>query len=313
MSNDTGFVYHFGGHAPSRTVRPGEEFDVFTEDCFSGKLTSEDGQPREVAPFPKVNPLTGPVEIEGVKAGDVIAVRILSMIPARDWGVATVSPNFGLLSGTRLEPNLQPEQEERVWIWRFAEDRRSLSAKTKSGPALNTDYRPFFGTIGVAPAHGETRLCVVPGDFGGNLDVPDLGPGATLYLRANVDGAHLYVGDGHYAQGDGEMAGTAIEGAFNARLRVDRVETDAAFEWPRIETETQTGVVGVGRPLDSALKVAATGLVKWISATTGLDALDAYQLVSQTATIRIGNVVNPDYTVLVSISKRTLAEGSVSV
>ncbi|MDE1995176.1 MAG: acetamidase/formamidase family protein, partial [Rhizobiaceae bacterium] len=226
MSEEGDFVFHFGGHAPHLTVRPEEAFTVFTEDCFSGKLTAVDGKPREVAPYPKVNPLTGPIAVEGVKAGDIVAIHLLSLDSARDWGVATISPDFGLLSGTRANPNLQIPQDERVWIWTFDEDRASLSTPSADGRILRAPYRPFHGTIGVAPAHGEVRLGVVPGDFGGNLDIPDLGPGATLYLKANVDGGHLYIGDGHYAQGDGEIAGTAIEGAFDTTLVVGRLRPE---------------------------------------------------------------------------------------
>src|SRR5882762_6320869 len=147
VMQENGFVFHFGGHEPSRTVRPGEVFRVFTEDCFSGKLTSPDGKPREVAPYPKVNPLTGPIAVEGIRAGDIVATHLLSLEPARNWGVATISPDSGLLSGTRANPNLQPPQDERVWIWTFDEDRRSLSTTTLDGATPRAPYRPFHGTI----------------------------------------------------------------------------------------------------------------------------------------------------------------------
>lgn len=300
------FVFHLGGHAPALSVRPGEAFTVFTEDCFSGKLASVDGRPREIAPFPKVNPLVGPIAVEGVKAGDALAIRLHRLEPVRDWGVATISPNFGFLSGTRLSPNLQPEQEERVWIWRFSQDGKTLTTQTANGRTLVAPARPFHGTLGVAPAHGEVRLGVAPGDFGGNFDIPDLTAGATLTLRANVDGGHVYIGDGHYAQGDGEIAGTAVEGAFHTTLSIDRVEADDALDWPRLETDTHIGVIGVARPLDDAVRIALAGLVRWVALRTGLDMMDAHQLVSQTCSLRIGNVVNPSFTALCSIPKAVL-------
>ena len=297
------FVFQLGGHTPRLSVRPGETFTVFTEDCFSGKLTSADGKPREVAPYPQVNPLTGPIHVKGIKAGDILAIRLLELEPARDWGVATISPDFGLLSGTRVSPNLQPEQGERVWIWRFSSDRTTLVTKADSDATLTAPYRPFHGTLGVAPAHGEVRLGVAPGDFGGNLDIPDLTAGATLYLRANVDGGHVYIGDGHYAQGDGEIAGTAIEGAFFTTLMIDRAEPDDSFDWPRLETETHIGVIGCARPLDDAVRIAVAGLVRWVASRTGLSVMDAHQLVSQNCRLRIGNLVNPAFSVLCSVSK----------
>jgi acetamidase/formamidase len=303
----SGFVFQLGGHEPARTVAPGRPLTVFTEDCFSGRLISTDGKPREVAPYPKVNPLTGPIAVDGVRAGDALAIHLISLEPAREWGVATISPNFGLLSGTRSAPNLQAEQEERVWIWRFAPDRKSLSTTASNGATLTAPYRPFHGTIGVTPAHGEVRLSVVPGDFGGNLDIPDLGPGATLYLRANVDGGGIYIGDGHYAQGDGEIAGTAIEGAFDTTLVVSKLDRAEGLDWPRLETDTDIGVIGCARPLDDAVRIASAGLVRWVARITGLGLMDSHQLVTQCCRLRIGNMVNPSFSALCSISKELLA------
>jgi len=301
------FVFRIGGHEPRMRVRQGEPFTVFTEDCFSGRLSTPDGRPREVAPYPRVNPLTGPIHVEGVAAGDVVAIRLLALEPARDWGVATISPNFGLLSGTRVTPNLQAPQEEHVWIWRLTGDGTALETSTAGGRTLRVPCRPFHGTLGVAPAHGEVRLAVAPGDFGGNLDIPDLGAGATLYVRANVDGAHVYIGDGHYAQGDGEVAGTAVEGAFNTTLACERVDMDEAFDWPRFETDEVIGVIGCARPLDDACRIAVAGLVRWVLQLTALPLHDAHQLVTQCCRLRIGNLVNPSFSVLCSIGKTHLS------
>ncbi len=304
------FVFHFGGHEPRMTVPQDQPFSVYTEDCFSGLLSSADGKPRDVAPYPTVNPLTGPIAVEGVSAGDIVAIHILSVEPARNWGVATISPDFGLLSGTRAAPNLQLPQDERVWIWTFEADGASLSTAAANGARLRTSYRPFFGTVGVAPAHGEVRLSVVPGDFGGNLDIPDLGPGATLYLKANVPGGHIYIGDGHYAQGDGEIAGTAIEGAFNAVLSVAGLANEDGLDWPRLETDTEIGVIGCGRPLEDAVRIATAGTVRWVASLTGLDLMDAHQLVTQSCRLRIGNLVNPAYSVLCTVPKSILGPGT---
>ena len=306
MATRSGFVFHFGGHECRRTVCSGEAFDVFTEDTFGGRLTSPDGEPRSVAPFPWVNPLTGPIAVEGVREGDILAVHLASLRAARDWGVATVSPNFGLLSGTRGNPNLQPDLDERVWIWRVSEDSSALHTTTVSGVDLQVPFLPFFGTIGAAPAHGEVRLSVTPGEFGGNLDLPDLGTGSTLYLRSNVDGGHLYLGDGHFAQGDGEITGTAVEGALDATLIVERVGADPTFDWPRMETDLHIGVIGCARPLEDAVRIAASGMVRWISELSGLDTADAHQLVSQCCELRIGNLVNPTFSVCCRLPKQTV-------
>jgi amidase len=307
MSDD--YVFLYGAGQPRIRIRLGEKLRVFTEDCFSGKLTSADGKPREVAPFPRVNPLTGPIAVLGVRAGDLLAIHLISLNPARDWGVATVSPNFGALSGTRNNPNLQPEQMEKVWIWRV--DRaRKLVTTSAAGREIRAPLRPFHGSLGVAPPHGEVRLSVVPDAFGGNLDIPDLAAGSTLYIRANVDDAMVYIGDGHFAQGDGELAGTAVEGALETELMFNVCKADDIL-WPRIETDAEIAVIGCARPLEDAVRIAAEGLVRWVSGVCSFPLQEAHQLVSQTCRLRIGNLVNPLYTVAAFIDKGWLPTGTV--
>lgn len=287
-------------------IAPGQILDVFTEDCFSGKLTAVDGKPREVAPFPRVNPLSGPIAIAGALPGDVLAVHFRSIRPARDWGVATVSPNFGLLSGTRLTPNLQAEQDERVWIWAVDEANGTLRTTARSGAPLVVPLRPFHGSVGVAPAHGEVRNSVVPDAFGGNLDLPALVAGTTLYLRVNVPEAKLWIGDGQFAQGDGEIAGTAVEGAMRTKLVTEVIRNPDAIEWPRVETDEALMAIGCARPLEDAARIAAAALTRWVADLAALDLDDALQFVSQAGRFRIANLVNPVYSVAAMIDKALL-------
>jgi acetamidase/formamidase len=298
------FTYLYSAAPPVLTARPGERLRVFTEDAFGGRLTTTDGAPRVVAPFPRVNPLTGPIAVEGLKAGDVVAIHLASVTPARDWGVSTVSPNFGALSGTRYNPNFQAEQPELVWIWRVEGD--AVVTHTASGGTLQAPLRPFHGCLGVAPPHGEARHSVVPDSFGGNLDISDVAAGATVYLRANVDGGLVHIGDGHYAQGDGELAGTAVEGAMNTELVFGALGPVDSIEWPRIETDQEIGVVGCARPLEDAARIASHGLILWVAGLCGLGLHDAHELVSQTCRLRVGNLVNPLYSVAAFVNKRWL-------
>ncbi len=299
-------AYHFGGHTPALRVAPRTPLAVFTEDAFGGMLTADDQKPRERAPFPRVNPLVGPIAVDGVEAGDLVAVHLLSLTPARSWGVATISPNFGALSGTRYNPNLQPEQDEKVWIWQVDKSEGRVITILADGRPLSLPCAPFHGIVGVAPPHGEVRSSVVPDSFGGNLDLPEVSAGATLYLRANVPGAHVYIGDGHYAQGDGELAGSAVEGALETRLAFDSLEAPDDLEWPRIETDDEIGVVGCGRPLEDAVRIASAGLVRWVANLCELSVMDAHQLVSQSCRLRIGNLVNPLYSVASFVGKSVL-------
>ncbi|MHB1064990.1 MAG: acetamidase/formamidase family protein [Georgenia sp.] len=296
-------LFHLGA-APARvTIAPRTVIEVECEDAFSGRLDSVDGRPREVAPFPYVNPLTGPIAVTGAEPGDILAVHLLDVSPLREWGVSTLSPDFGALSGTAASPNIQRAIDERVWIWTVDEATGTLTSPTPAGPELRVPLRPFLGTVGVAPAHGEIRTSVVPGAFGGNLDLPVLGPGATLYLRVNEPGALLHVGDGHLTQGDGEFAGTAVEAAVRTRLVTEVLPDDGLGAAPRIETDSQLIAVGWGRPLEDAARVAVHALTRWVAAISGLPVPDAYQLVSQACETRVGNLVNPAYTVAVGIVK----------
>ena len=113
----------------------------------------------------------------------------------------------------------------------------------------------------------------------------------------------VYIGDGHFAQGDGELAGTAVEGALETELMFDLCKADDIL-WPRLETDAEIAVVGCARPLEDAVRIAAEGLVRWVSRVCSLPLQDAHQLVSQTCRLRVGNVVNPLYTVAAFIEKR---------
>jgi len=145
----------------------------------------------------------------------------------------------------------------------------------------------------------------VPAEFGGNMDAPEVSVGNTLYLPVNVSGALLYMGDGHAAMGDGEVAGTAIEVPLRTRLLISVVKGQK-IGWPRFENEDAIMAVGAYRPLDDALRIAFTELVGWIHTDYGLSELDAYELLSKVAKIHLDEMVDPNYVVVASIEKKYL-------
>lgn len=301
-------VFTIGSHPALLTVASEDVVHVETQDCFSGRLTSVDMHPRDVAPYPKVNPLTGPISIEGVVPGDVVGIHLADVQVDRDWGVATVSPRFGALASSASSPTLEEETAERVWIWKVADDGENLVTTTGSGHELVAPLRPFFGTIGVAPDHGEVRTSVHLGAFGGNIDSPLLSAGATIFLEARRQGGEITIGDGHLAQGDGEFAGTAVEGQLRAELHFDVLRADETTGpvVPRLVTADSIVTIGWGRPLDDAFRTALHAMVRWVAGTTGMDDLDAYQLVSQRCEARVANVVNPENSVSVRLDRDAL-------
>jgi acetamidase/formamidase len=165
---------------------------------------------------------------------------------------------------------------------------------------------PFLGCLGVAPANGETRSTIVPGDFGGNMDCPEVRAGNTVYLGVRVPGALVSFGDGHYAMGEGEIMGTAIEGAMDVEVTVDLVK-HRETPWPRIENAEWMMSLGAARPLEDAARIAFKDMIRWVQEKTGLAEMDAYEVVSQNARAPIVQIVDPEYTVLVKIPKSRLA------
>jgi acetamidase/formamidase len=135
------------------------------------------------------------------------------------------------------------------------------------------------------------------------MDCPEVRAGNTVFLGVNVPGALVSFGDGHYAMGDGEIMGAAIEGALNVDLVIDLIKGTRA-PIPRIENEDEVMFVGSGRPLEDAARIAFKAMIGWVCDASGLSELDAYQFVSQNARAPIIQLVDPQYTVLVKIEKK---------
>jgi amidase len=296
--------HHFGDGPITRWLEPWATAEILSEDAFGGAVVDCTTRPSEVAPYPWVNPVAGPFGIRGAEPGSTVAVHLVSLRPARSWGVSTVATGFGLLSGWRAEAAGIGDDAERWWIWEVDEDAGVLRAAMSAGQSLEIPLAPFHGIVALAPPHHERRLSVNQGSYGGNLDLGVLKAGTTLYLRSSTHGAHLYLGDGHYAQGDGELAGTAVEGALRTTIRTVAATGQLPIDAPCIETDDHIGVVGWGRPLEDAVRSASIGLVTWIAELSGLQPVEAEQLVSQVASIKLGNVVNPLYTTAALIPKR---------
>jgi acetamidase/formamidase len=220
--------------------------------------------------------------------------------------VSSFSPGFGALVGTDKTAMLGPDFPETSWRYDF--DAAGRTARTVSGDgkhAWDVPLSPFLGCLGVAPAAGEVRTTIVPGPFGGNMDCPEVREGNTVFLGVNVPGALVSFGDGHFAMGDGEIMGAAIEGAMNVEVLVELIKKQPT-PVPRIENANEVMFVGSGRPLEDAARVAFKAMIGWVRAASGLSEVDAYQFVSQNARAPIIQLVDPEYTVLVKLDKARL-------
>ena len=297
------YAWTFGGAAPVRRVQPGTVLELWTEDCFAGRVRSKDDLVSVVCEFPFLNPQTGPFFIEGAEPGDTLAVHFVSIEPSRDWAASTTVPLFGALTSTHLTATLQAPLPELVWMWQL--DR---VARTARFTAIDSEFSvdlpldPMHGTVGVAPANLEVRSALVPDAHGGNLDTPEMRAGITCFLGVNVPGALFSLGDGHARQGEGETCGVAVECAMDTVVVVDLVKGQAT-PWPRLESDTHVMTAGSARPLEDAFRIAQADLVAWIAADHGLSLMDAYQLVSQGVESPLANVCDTNYTSVAKMRK----------
>ena len=199
--------------APALTIAPGETVEFETVDSSGGQL-GPDSTLADLArmDFGKVNPVTGPVWIDGAEPGDALKVTLVDFKPS-GWGWTANIPGFGLLADQFTEGALH--------IWKY-----DAAAMTPAlyGPGGRVPLKPFAGTIGLAPAESGLHSVVPPRRVGGNMDVRDLCAGTELYLPVEVAGALFSVGDTHAAQGDGEVCGTAIESPMDVTLKFELVK-----------------------------------------------------------------------------------------
>src|ERR1700719_3115365 len=229
--------------APAARISPGESLEFDVVDASGGQI----GQTSTVddvgrMDFGRINPVTGPVHVEGAQPGDILKVALPAFAPS-GWGWTATIPGFGLLADDFKEPALL--------LWQY-------DAKTLT-PALfgrwgKVPLKPFTGTIGVALAEPGLHSIVPPRRVGGNMDVRDISQGTELFLPVEVAGALFSVGDTHAAQGDGEVCGTAIESPMSVALKFDLVK-GANLAMPRF---TVPGPVT--RHLDANGYEVATGI-----------------------------------------------------
>ncbi|MGW1088958.1 acetamidase/formamidase family protein [Streptomyces sp. NPDC002596] len=303
------YAWTFGGAAPVARIEPGTFLDMYTEDCFAGRVRSEKDLVSAVCEFPFLNPQTGPFHVVGAEQGDTVAVHFVSIEPARDWAASTTVPLFGALTSTHTTASLQAPLPEVVWMWQLDRARRTcLFSARDSDIQVELPMDPMHGTVGVAPANLEVRSALVPDAHGGNMDTPEMRAGVTCYLGVNVEGALLSLGDGHARQGEGETCGVAVECAMNTVVLVELLK-GVSTPWPRIESDTHLISTGSARPLEDAFRISQLDLVQWLARDYGLSELDAYQLVSQAGEAPLANVCDTNYTCVAKIRKEWLPAG----
>jgi acetamidase/formamidase len=294
------FHYVYGPYAdPVLRIAPGDVVEVETLDAFGGAVRSEDDLPSRVLTMPFVNPQSGPIAVEGATKGDVLAVHIRSVLPrgAQPAGTTALIPDFGGLTSTGLT-HLNAPLPERVKKMVVTPEGVRFSDR------ITLPYEPFIGTIGVSPEI-EAVSSLQPDYWGGNMDLPDVAPGSVMYFPVCRRDAHLFVGDCHGRQGDGELCGVAVEMAATVTLQIDLIK-GWSIPGVRLEREEFIMAVGSARPMEDAARMAYRDLIRWMVSDYGFDETEAYFLCTQAGRMRVGNMVDPKYSLGASMAKAYL-------
>ena len=293
-----GAQHHFGwdnSRVPAERVEPGATILFHCHDSSAGQLgPSSTLADVKALDFGRINPVSGPIYVEGAQPGDAIKVTIDSFAPqvhgGKGFGWTANIPGFGLLADQFTDPALH--------IWSYDANQMAPAAWGKEG---RVPLKPFAGTIGNALAEAGLHSVVPPRRVGGNLDIRDLTSGVTLYLPVEVPGALFSVGDTHAAQGDGEVCGTAIESPMDVVLTLDLVK-GANLKTPRFTTPGPVTrhldakgyevTTGIGPDLMAASRDAVGNMIDLLCAQRGMAAVDAYMLVSTCGDLRISEIVD---------------------
>jgi acetamidase/formamidase len=279
---------------PIETVASGTivEFDLL--DASGGQLTNRSTtDDLATLDFARVDQVNGPIAVEGARPGDTLQVDLMSFEPA-DWGWTASIPGFGLLADEF------PDPAYRVTRVPAAGERAEFL------PGIRVPIVPFCGELGVAPGTGP-RSTIPPDLHGGNMDTRHLTAGATLFLPIFHAGARFSIGDGHAAQGDGEVCGTAIETPMRATVRLTarpdlHLRAPEFLTAPGANAQTQVGqryaTDGIGPDLLQAGRDAVRRMIDWLGREHGVSALDAYLLCSVAVDLRISEIVDmPNFVV----------------
>lgn len=306
------FNYSFGPHTPTLTVDPGSALRVICPDCDN---TLADGQPlpaeQRCSDDPtnpmQGNPLAGPIFVRGAEPGDVLAVTIDHIELDRSTGLTLLAPNHGVVPSDLLRGSKSDGVEafsdvpRHMYHWSIDREARVATIANPLGTdRLSAPLKPLVGCIGVCPDHDSFVSSLKCGSFGGNLDLPFISSGATLFLPLRRTGGLLMLGDVHAAQGHGEIIGGGIEtsGVVDCTLQLLKGRPlDTCVAW---DADALTAVA-VHDDLRQSIQRACAALVCWLTAAGEVNQFDLYNLISQTATITLGNLNHPPYPTAASV------------
>ncbi|HLG61181.1 MAG TPA: acetamidase/formamidase family protein [Ktedonosporobacter sp.] len=275
---------------PIARIQSGEEVSFDMLEASNGQIGPESTvEAIRTLDFARVDQVNGPIYVEGAAPGDTLEVEFLDLQPA-EWGWTAIIPGFGLLADEFPEPAIK------VWHLEGGADGYGEFA-----PGIRIPLSPFCGEVGLAPGVAGAFSTIPPYRHGGNMDTKHLTKGARLFLPVEVEGALFSMGDGHAAQGDGEVCGTAIETPMRATVRLT-VHKDRPVPEPQFFTagplaqRTNTSPYyctdGIGPDLMEATRKAVRHMIDYLQRTYGLSRADAYMLCSVAVDLKLCEVVD---------------------
>ncbi len=286
----------FGPHEPALWLEPGDTLVTTTLDAHG---FDADDAARSHRP----NPLTGPFGVRGARPGDMLKVRLTRLTPNRFHGFSYRNLR-GNIVPPAFVPFLPPREEAR---WQI--DLEAGMTWPENPPenlrGLSIPLQPVLGCIGVAPQLEQSITSYTCGNFGGNIDSVSITQGVDLFLPVFVEGALLFIGDGHAVQSHGEIAGTGIEVSMEVALEVDLIP-GKQISMPRGESATHRFTLGIDRSLENALQQSVAEMIVWLQDDPGLSVDEACMLLGQAAQFEVGNVVSPSYSMGCKLEKSLL-------
>jgi acetamidase/formamidase len=305
------FHYTFGPHEPALRIRPGTALRVVCPDSDNeladGTLLPASRRHREENVV-EGNPMAGPILVQGAHPGSTLVVRIEKIHLDRRKGQTGLAPAHGTVPSDMLTANAGDggvEVPRHLYTWDIdvAGSVARLTNALGDRP-IAVPLQPFVGCIGVCPADGRAISTLFCGHHGGNMDIPLLRPGTTLFFPVFQAGALLMLGDIHAAQGEGEVIGGAIEtsGLVDCTVTVQNTHCPAA---PRLADSSRIAAVGIGADVRDAIQRACAGLVDWLSELR-MNRWDAYVLASQTMRIVTGGLNLAPYSAAACIPRSVL-------
>jgi amidase len=288
-----------GAHRPALRLKPGDRVVTKTIDAWGF-----DSQGKKVAERP--NPQTGPFFVEGAERGDVLVVQLEKIEPNRAtaWSGSLLAP-YAVDPGFLRSHGLK-EQQDQIWTIDKKNGIAWLESSAIHPGRIEVPLKPMLGCLAVAPDRKEAIATSTPDTFGGNLDYNGLVAGVKVMLPVFESGALLFLGDGHAAQGDGEIIGNALETSMDVEFSVDLIK-GKTINWPRAENQDYIMVLGSARPLLQALQQATTEMQRWLMSDYGFDERGSSLLMGHVILYDIANIVDPHFTVVAKIRKSHLA------